>query len=45
MNKSQKFVFENNNFYDLIERILCIDPSKRINAKDALNHPWFSNMD
>ena len=43
--KNQKFVFENNNFYDLIERILCIDPSKRINAKDALNHPWFSNMD
>ena len=26
---------------DLIERCLEIDPAKRINVKDALNHEWF----
>ena len=31
-------------FYDLIEKMLCIDPTRRINAKDCLNHSWFSNM-
>ena len=40
----QKFDFENYNFYDLIEKMLCIDPTKRISAKDCLNHPWFSNV-
>ena len=41
----KKFEFENNNFYDLIEKMLCIDPTKRISAKDCLNHPWFANID
>ena len=41
----KKFDFENNNFYDLIEKMLCINPTKRINAKDCLSHPWFSNVD
>lgn len=26
---------------DLIKQCLYIDPSKRISAEDALNHPWF----
>ena len=26
---------------DLINRLLELDPKKRINANDALNHPWF----
>lgn len=26
---------------DLIECCLQIDPSKRISAADAINHPWF----
>ena len=26
---------------DLINKLLEIDPKKRINAEDALNHPWF----
>ena len=30
-------------FYNLIEKMLCIDPTKRINAKDCLAHRWFSN--
>lgn len=40
----KKFEFENENFYDLIEKMLCIDPSKRINAYDCLNHPWFKDF-
>lgn len=28
-------------FLDLLKRIFVYDPSKRITAKEALNHPWF----
>ncbi|KAH7044479.1 kinase-like domain-containing protein [Macrophomina phaseolina] len=28
-------------FLDLLKRIFVYDPSKRISAKEALNHPWF----
>lgn len=28
---------------DLLEKMLMLDPNKRISAKDALNHPYFSN--
>lgn len=31
-------------YYDLIEKMLRIDPTKRINAKDCLAHSWFSDM-
>lgn len=27
---------------DLLQQMLVYAPSKRISAKDALNHPWFS---
>ena len=37
----KKFEFENNDFYDLISKILRIDPTKRISAKECLSHPWF----
>lgn len=30
---------------DLLEKLLVYDPSKRISAKDALNHPFFKNGD
>ncbi|KAL1628436.1 serine threonine protein kinase CMGC group [Diplodia seriata] len=29
-------------FLDLLKRIFVYDPSKRISAKEALNHPWFT---
>ncbi|KAK8152979.1 kinase-like domain-containing protein [Phyllosticta citrichinensis] len=29
-------------FLDLLRKIFVYDPSKRITAKEALNHPWFS---
>ena len=28
---------------DLLERMLALDPTKRILAKEALQHPWFNN--
>ena len=43
--QKEKFKFENNNFYDLISKMLCIDPTKRISAKECLAHPWFRNLD
>ena len=39
--EKKKFDFENDNFYDLIEKMLCVDPTKRISAKDCLDHAWF----
>ena len=30
-------------FKDLIEKTLTIDPSKRITASEALEHPFFSH--
>ena len=39
--QNEKFKFENNDFYELISKMLCIDPTKRITAKECLNHPWF----
>jgi serine/threonine protein kinase len=41
--ENKKFDFVNDDFYNLIEKMLCIDPTKRINAKDCLAHRWFSN--
>ena len=29
---------------DLLEKFLQSDPSKRINAKDAMNHPYFADV-
>ncbi|OII72514.1 calcium calmodulin dependent protein kinase [Cryptosporidium ubiquitum] len=29
---------------DLIKRLLMTDPSKRISAQDALNHPWIKSL-
>ena len=29
------------NFVDLLDKMLMLDPQKRISAKDALSHPFF----
>lgn len=29
---------------DLIEKLLTLDPRKRMNARDALRHPWLSRF-
>ena len=41
----QIFTFKDEEFYDLIKKMLCIDPNKRISAKECLNHSFFSKMD
>ena len=43
--KNKKFEFEKDDFYELIKRMLCIDPTKRISAKECLEHSWFKNLD
>jgi len=40
----QKFGFQNDDFYDYIEKLLTIDPTKRFNAKECLNHRWLSRI-
>lgn len=30
---------------DLLARMVVLEPSKRISAKDALNHPYFDTLD
>ncbi|KAH7370625.1 hypothetical protein BKA65DRAFT_387541, partial [Rhexocercosporidium sp. MPI-PUGE-AT-0058] len=34
--------FVDASFRDLVGRMTALDPVKRITAKDALMHPWFS---
>lgn len=31
-------------FLDLLEKIFVYDPSKRITARQALDHPWFREL-
>jgi serine/threonine protein kinase len=30
---------------DLLKKMICVDPNKRISAIDAINHPWIKNAD
>ena len=30
--------------FDLLERMLCYDPAKRITASEARDHPWFGEV-
>ncbi|TQW00065.1 protein kinase lkh1 [Cordyceps javanica] len=32
------------NFHDLLRKMFIYDPSQRITAREALNHPWFKEM-
>lgn len=47
--KKLQDIFPNNspflrNFLDLLKRIFIYDPSHRITAKEALQHPWFRDI-
>ncbi|EPE10476.1 protein kinase [Ophiostoma piceae UAMH 11346] len=47
--KKLQDIFPNNstflrNFLDLLKRIFIYDPSQRITAKQALQHPWFREI-
>ena len=41
--KNQKIKLISNEFYDLISKMLFINPNYRIKAEEALNHLWFKN--
>lgn len=34
----------NESGYDLLLKLLTLDPSRRLSASDALNHPWFKEL-
>ena len=38
-----KIKLNDNGFIDLVSKMLCINPFYRINAEEALKHPWFVN--
>ena len=42
--ENQKFKFLNDDFYDLVNSMLCIDPTKRISAEEAMKHSWLKNI-
>ena len=39
----QKIKFVNDEFYDFVYRMMCINPIYRLNAEEALKHPWLVN--
>ena len=41
--QSSPFNKVSKNCIDLIQKLLIMDPKKRISAQDALNHPWFKD--
>ncbi|OMJ68888.1 hypothetical protein SteCoe_33525 [Stentor coeruleus] len=41
---NQLFLGVDSNAIDLLQQMLCINPSKRISAKAALNHPFFTGI-
>ena len=42
--KNQNIQFENDDFYELIDQIMDINPVKRITAENALKNKWFSKL-
>ena len=43
--KSHPFPTFSNECIDLITKLLCYNPKKRINASEALEHPWFKRKE
>ena len=43
--QKQKFKFENEHFYDLITKMLCINYANRFTAKQCLSHAFFNEID
>ena len=41
--KQKKKLELNDSFYDLVEKMLELDPVKRISMKNCLKHPWFTS--
>lgn len=44
LNEQFEGLYLDNLGLDLLERMLTYDPSKRITAKGALEHPWFYDL-
>jgi dual-specificity kinase len=48
MKRLEEIIPQNNNFnklfLDLLRKIFVYDPKKRITAREALKHPWFSEL-
>ena len=45
--KAGKFAFPKNTSdecNDLLRKMICVDPKKRISAKEALQHPWLRKI-
>ena len=43
MNENNKYLV-NDDVIDLLDKMLKFDPSERIKAKDAINHPYFKEF-
>jgi len=41
---SQEWMNLSDEAKDLIEKLMCVDPHERLNAEEALGHPWLSKM-
>ncbi|KAL3420398.1 calcium/calmodulin dependent protein kinase [Phlyctema vagabunda] len=41
----EKWYFVDAQFRDLVCRMTTLDPAKRITAREALQHPWFAQVD
>ena len=41
-NLRAKFRYTSDLGVDLMSKLLCYDPKRRISAEEALKHPWFT---
>ena len=43
-NLRKKFSSSSDDYFDLLTKLLSLNPNKRINAKDALDHKYFDSI-